>query len=140
MVKGGYGKVLKPAGKAIFDKGKTALDKVTGGRKHIITLKTGEQVTLSRAAYQDHQDLKKMLQGGKIDANDIPEINKKMENVFKEALQDANFKKKVLAEYGTSTLDEAKFLDDMKYQTSARGLMKSHNMSMRKRILEILLH
>ena len=113
---------------------------MTGGRKHIITLKTGEQVTLSRAVYQDHQDLKKMLQGGKIDANDIPEINKKMENVFKEALQDVNFKKKVLAEYGTSTLDEAKFLDDMKYQTSVSGLMKSRNMSMRKRILEILLH
>lgn len=112
---------------------------MTGGRKHIITLESGEEIKLSRAAYKEHQDLKKMLQGN-INANDIPEINKKMENVLKEALQDVNFKKKVLAEYGTSTLDEAKFLDDMKYQTSAKNLMRPHNMSRRMKILGWILH
>ena len=61
-MKGGYGKVLKPTGKAILDKGKTALDKVTGGRKHIITLESGEPVKLSRAAYQDYIYLRDQYQ------------------------------------------------------------------------------
>lgn len=60
-MKGGYGKVLKPAGKAIFDKGKTALDKVTG-RRRIITLNSGEQVMLSRAAYRDYIYLRNQYQ------------------------------------------------------------------------------
>lgn len=61
VVKGVYDKALKPVGNKILNKETSTLSRVTG-RRRIITLNSGEQVMLSRAAYRDYIYLRDQYQ------------------------------------------------------------------------------